>query len=115
MTTRKPPSIEPPPAVVKAVERALALVKGRLSAETIACMREEALLQLAAHPYPAALIRALSVPPAVKQSDVIAHDGPAPPSWSARGSAAGGTRTSEGGVLEGAKRPASARGDKGAA
>lgn len=63
----------PPPsaALLKAVDRALAPLRGRLSAERIELLRREALLQLAAHPYPAALVRALGTPPVVQESNVV--------------------------------------------
>jgi hypothetical protein len=68
-------TMQPPPAaLVNAVERALAPLQGRFSAETIELMRQEALLQLAAHPYPAALLRALRAEPAMQASDVLGPD-----------------------------------------
>lgn len=57
-------------ALQEAVDRALAPLRGRFSAETIEVLRQEALLQLAAHPYPAALVRALRTP-VVQDSDVL--------------------------------------------
>ncbi len=77
--TIKPP---PPALLLAVVERSLEPYKGVFPAATIEWMREEALLQLAAHPYPAALLRCLDTPQAVTESDVKAIDGgePAAPS-----------------------------------
>lgn len=66
---------EPPPALVAAVEKALAPYKALLSPETVEAMRRAALLQLASHPYPAALTRALSTPTVVQESAVVDLDG----------------------------------------
>lgn len=67
-----------PTALTDAIERALAPYKRLLSAETIETMRAEALLQLAAHPYPAALAQALTTPPVLQGSDVVPNDGARP-------------------------------------
>lgn len=70
------PKVTPPPpaALLEAVERALAPLQGRFSAETIEVMRQEALLQLASHPYTAALLRALGPRPTVQESEVLGPD-----------------------------------------
>ncbi len=64
----------PPAALLEAVERALAPLQGRFSAATIEVMRQEAILQLAAHPYTAALLRALGTAPTVQESNVLGPD-----------------------------------------
>ena len=63
----------PPAALLAAVERSLEPYKRLFPAETIDWMREEALAQLAAHPYPAALLRALESPRATAESHVRAE------------------------------------------
>jgi hypothetical protein len=78
----------PPAALVEAVERALAPYKARFSAETVDRMRREALVQLAAHPYPAALARALRAPPILQESAVVGPEAEPAPSTDHRKGAA---------------------------
>jgi hypothetical protein len=75
----EPTTPPPPAALIEAVERALAPLRGRFSPERIELLRREALLQLAAHPYPAALARALSAPKVVQESHVVGPGAEAPP------------------------------------
>lgn len=70
-------NLPPPPVLVAAVDRVLAPYKRLFSAETVENMRREALTQLAAHPYPTALTRALSGTPTVQESAVLGPEGEA--------------------------------------
>jgi hypothetical protein len=74
----KPKTTPWPDILLAAVERSLEPYKRVLPAETIAWMREEALLQLAAHPYPAALLQALETRRATAESAVEPVDGEQP-------------------------------------
>jgi len=73
----KPAAPATPDALSEAIERALAPYKRLFSAETIETMRAEARLQLGAHPYPAALVRALEPPVLQDSGDVVRRDGAA--------------------------------------
>lgn len=64
------------PVLVEVVERALAPYRGKLSPELIEHMREEALVQMSTHPYPAALLGSIQQRPPPDESHEIARGGP---------------------------------------
>ncbi|KYF54276.1 hypothetical protein WME98_37680 [Sorangium sp. So ce296] len=63
------------PVLVEVVERALAPYRGKLSPELIEHMREEALVQMSTHPYPAALLGSIQQRPPPDESHEIARGG----------------------------------------
>jgi hypothetical protein len=59
------------PALIEIVERKLAPYRGRVSPEMLEHFRQEALLLLSTHPYPAALLKQLKPPTVVDHSTSV--------------------------------------------
>jgi len=66
---KKLPELDP--ALIEIVERKLAPYRGRVSPEMLEHFRQEALVLLSTHPYPAALLRQLQPPAVVDHSTSV--------------------------------------------